>query len=198
MGVEKHSNGAATRNSRVAAKKGPGLRIEEWPTTKLVEYANNPRDNDGAVERMSNTLREFGFKVPIVATSNGEVVDGHLRLKAARAIGLKKVPVILADDLTPAQIKAFRISVNESTNWAHWDPAKLEVELSQLRAMDYDLAPLGLDAIELPEFDEPVLPSAKPNRTKTTIFVSVKNADAAKATKAIKAALDKISVAHNL
>lgn len=174
------------------------IQIEQWPIGKLIEYPNNPRDHNSAVEKMAATIKEFGFKVPIVATSKGDVVDGHLRLKASRSLGLKTVPVILADDLTETQIKAFRLSVNESTNWAHWDPAKLEVELSQLRAMDYDLAPLGLDAIELPEFDEPVIAAPKPNRSKTTIFVSVKNSDVAKARKAITAALDKAKVAHNL
>lgn len=198
--MEKHLDGKAGRRPRVAASQTKGLSIQEWPISQLVEYANNPRDNDGAVERMSNTIREFGFKVPLVATSNGEIVDGHLRLKAARSLGLKTVPVILADDLTPAQVKAFRISVNESTNWAHWDPEKLEVELLQLKAMNFDLEPLGLDSIEFPELDDEPLPPAAPraNRSKTTIFVSVLNQDVEKARKAIKSALDKARLGHNL
>lgn len=178
--------------------KAPDLQIEQWPIGKLVEYANNPRENDSAVEKMAATLKEFGFKVPIVATSNGEVVDGHLRLKAARSLGLKTVPVVLADDLTEAQIKAFRLNVNSSTQWASWAPAKLELELSQLRAMDYDLEPFGLDSIELPELEE-IIPSApRANRSKTTIFVSVLNQDVEKARKAIKTSLDRAKIGHNV
>jgi hypothetical protein len=174
------------------------LEIGQWPIGKLVEYANNPRDHDSAVDKMAATIREFGFKVPIVATSKGEVVDGHLRLKAARSLGLKTVPVVLADDLSEAQIKAFRLSVNESTNWAHWNPEKLELELTQLKAMNFDLEPFGLDAIELPELEEVVTPPPRSPRNKTTIFVSVLNQDVEKARKAIVAGLNKAKIGHNL
>src|SRR5471032_3175205 len=97
------------------------LRIEEWPTERLVEYARNPRKNDEQVDRMVAAIREFGFRIPIVAKSDGLVVDGHLRLKAARKLGLTTVPVALADGLTDAQIKAFRLLANRSANWASWD-----------------------------------------------------------------------------
>src|ERR1700729_1405953 len=111
----------------MAKRIDPTIEVGQWPIGKPVEYANNPRDNDDAVEKMARTISEFGFKVPIVATSKGEVVDGHLRLKAARSLGLKTVPVVLADDLSEVQIKAFRLSVNESTNWATWNPEKLDL-----------------------------------------------------------------------
>lgn len=174
------------------------LEIDQWPIGKLVEYANNPRDHDSVVDRMATTIKEFGFKVPIVATSKGEVVDGHLRLKAARSLGLKTVPVVLADDLNEAQIKAFRISVNQSTNWATWNPDRLEVELSQLKAMNFNLEPFGLDAIELPELEEIVQAAPPRIRNKTTVFVSVLNADVERARKVITAALDKAKISHNL
>ena len=90
------------------------LEIQTWPTDRLVFYARNPRKNDGAVDRMCSSIREFGFKVPILARSDGEVVDGHLRLKAARKLRISEVPVILCDEWTPAQVKAFRLLVNRS------------------------------------------------------------------------------------
>jgi ParB-like chromosome segregation protein Spo0J len=88
-----------------------------WPIDRLVMYARNPRKNDDAVDRMCSSIREYGFKIPILARSNGEVVDGHLRLKAARKLEMTEVPVILCDEWTPAQVKAFRLHVNRSANW---------------------------------------------------------------------------------
>ena len=85
------------------------IKFEHWPTSRLTPYARNPRKNDHVVDQMAAAITEFGFRIPIIARSTGEVVDGHLRLKAALRLGLETVPVILADDLTPAQIKAFRI-----------------------------------------------------------------------------------------
>ena len=84
-------------------------QIEVWPITRLVPYDKNPRKNDSAVERMCSSIREFGFKIPCLVRSNGEVVDGHLRLKAAHRLGIAEVPVILCDEWSPAQVKAFRL-----------------------------------------------------------------------------------------
>lgn len=78
------------------------LQIQNIPTDKLVEYARNPRKNDDVVDKMIACIKEFGFRIPIVAKSDGTVVDGHLRLKASRKLGLKEVPVVNADDLTEA------------------------------------------------------------------------------------------------
>jgi ParB-like chromosome segregation protein Spo0J len=78
-----------------------------WPIDKLVFYARNPRKNDAAVNRMCASIREFGFKIPVLARSDGEVVDGHLRLKAACKLNIIEIPVILCDEWTPAQVKAF-------------------------------------------------------------------------------------------
>ena len=93
------------------------LKLEHWPPERLVGYARNPRKNDAVVDRMAEAIREFGFRIPIVARSDGSVVDGHLRLKAAQALGLDSVPVVLADDLSEAQIKAFRLLANRSATW---------------------------------------------------------------------------------
>jgi ParB-like chromosome segregation protein Spo0J len=77
-------------------------QIENWPIERLVEYPRNPRKNDKAVDRMCASIREFGFKMPVLARSDGEVVDGHPRLKAARKLGIAEIPVILCDEWAPA------------------------------------------------------------------------------------------------
>ncbi|MCM8626174.1 ParB N-terminal domain-containing protein, partial [Accumulibacter sp.] len=125
------------------------LRVETWPIGRLIEYARNPRKNDHAVDQMAAVIREFGFRIPCVAQSDGRLVDGHLRLKAARKLGLDTVPVILADDLTPAQIKAFRLLANRSATWAEWDEDLLRLELEELKLDDFDLALTGFDGDEL-------------------------------------------------
>ena len=125
------------------------LQHETWPIDKLIEYARNPRKNDHAVDRVAAAIREFGFRVPVVAKSDGTVVDGHLRLKAAKKLGLTEVPVVLADDMTDLQIKAFRLSVNKMAELAEWDDELLAIELHELNAADFDMALLGFEAGEL-------------------------------------------------
>lgn len=126
-----------------------GLKVETWSIDRLIPYARNPRRNDEQVDRMASAIKEFGFRIPIVAKSDGSVVDGHLRLKAARKLGLKEVPVALADELTEAQVKAFRILANKSANWAEWEPDLLKLELQELQELDFDLELTGFEAGEL-------------------------------------------------
>lgn len=125
------------------------LMVETWPVARLLPYARNPRKNDAAVDRMCAAIREFGFRIPVVARSDGMVVDGHLRLKAAQRLGLAEVPVALADDLSEAQIKAFRLLANRSAAWAEWDDELLALELQDLQGLGYDLALTGFDGGEL-------------------------------------------------
>ena len=127
------------------------LKLEHWPTSRLIPYARNPRKNDHAVEQMASAISEFGFRIPIIAKSTGEICDGHLRYKAALHLGLEQVPVILADDLTETQLKAFRILVNRSATWADWDEDLLRLELEELKLDDFDLALTGFDDDELLE-----------------------------------------------
>ena len=130
-------------------------RIEFWAIGKFVPYARNPRKNDGAIDRMCASLREFGFKIPILARSDGEVVDGHLRLKAANKLGswpggdTSQIPVITCDDWTPQQVKAFRLMVNRSVTWADWDEELLALELQELNAADFDLDLTGFNPGEI-------------------------------------------------
>ena len=123
--------------------------IEIWPIEKLVPYVRNPRKNDAAVDRMCSSIREFGFKIPCLVRSDGEVVDGHLRLKAARKLGITEIPVILCDEWTPAKVKAFRLMVNRSVTWADWDEELLAVELQEIEELDLDLSLSGFDDAEL-------------------------------------------------
>jgi hypothetical protein len=125
------------------------LQILIWPIDRLVFYARNPRKNDAAVDRMVASIREFGFKIPVLARSHGEVVDGHLRLKAACKLGITEVPVILCDEWTEAQVKAFRLLVNRSVTWAGWDEDLLSLELQDLNAADFDLSLTGFDPGEI-------------------------------------------------
>ena len=127
----------------------PSTEVQTWPIDKLVFYARNPRKNDAAVDRMCGSIREFGFKIPVLARSDGEVVDGHLRLKAARKLGITEIPVILCDEWTEAQVKAFRIMVNRSVTWAEWDEELLAIELQELNAEDFDLSLTGFDQREI-------------------------------------------------
>jgi DNA modification methylase len=124
-------------------------RIEQWPIDKLIFYARNPRKNDAALDRMCGSIREFGFKIPVLARSDGEVVDGHLRLKAARKMGITEIPVILCDEWTPQQVKAFRLMVNRSVTWADWDEELLNLELQDLNAADFDLSLTGFNPGEI-------------------------------------------------
>jgi DNA modification methylase len=125
------------------------LQLEDWPIGRLIEYDRNPRKNDDVVDRMAQAIVEFGFRIPIVARSDGLVVDGHLRLKAARLLGLDSVPVVLADELSETQIRAFRLLANQSANWAEWDEALLSGELQELVAEDFDLSLIGFSDGEL-------------------------------------------------
>lgn len=125
------------------------MQIEYWDIDRLIPYARNPRKNDDAVPKMAGVIKEFGFKVPIVAKSDGEVIDGHLRLKAARQLGMTEVPVVLADEWTPAQVKAFRLAVNRSAEWAEWDDELLKLELDDLKLDGFDLELIDFGDLEL-------------------------------------------------
>lgn len=108
------------------------MTVIEKKLSELKEYENNPRRNDGAVDAVAASIKNFGFKVPIIVDRDGVIVAGHTRKLAAEKLGLKSVPVIVADDLTEEQIKAFRLADNKTAELAEWDFAKLEEELADL------------------------------------------------------------------
>ena len=124
------------------------MQIIEKSITEIKPYEKNPRKNDEAVEYVANSIKEFGFKVPIVIDKNGVIVAGHTRYKAAQELGIEKLPCIIADDLTEEQVKAFRIADNKVGELAEWDFDLLGEELDGI--FDIDMLEFGFDS----DFDE--------------------------------------------
>lgn len=112
------------------------MQIIEKPIDEIIPYANNPRNNDEAVDKVAASIAEFGFKVPVIVDKNNIIVAGHTRVRAAKKLGLNTVPCIMADDLTDAQVKAFRLADNKVGELATWDMEKLELELEDLEELD--------------------------------------------------------------
>lgn len=125
------------------------MEIHDIPITKLKEYGRNPRKNDAAVESVTASISEFGFKVPIVIDKNSVIVCGHTRMKAAKQLGMKTVPCIIADDLSEEQIRAFRLADNKVSELADWDFKLLDIELGEITGID--MTDFGF---ELPDDDE--------------------------------------------
>lgn len=125
--------------------KGENMELRYINIGDIIPYENNPRKNDDAVEFVANSIREFGFRNPIILDKNNVIVAGHTRLLAAQKIGLDSVPVLYADDLTEEQIKAFRLVDNKTAEIAQWDFEKLEEELSQITM---DMSAFGFDEEE--------------------------------------------------
>ena len=116
------------------------MQIIEKKLSELKPYENNPRINDNAVDYVAASIKEFSFRVPIVLDKDGVIVAGHTRWKAAKKLKLKTVPCIIADDLTPEQIKAFRLADNKVGEIAGWDIEKLDLELEEI---DLDMTQFG-------------------------------------------------------
>jgi DNA modification methylase len=125
------------------------MHIELWPIGRVVPYEKNPRLNAGAVDAVANSLREFGWRQPIVVDRDGVIVVGHTRWLAAKQLGLTEVPVHVAADLTPAQAKAYRLADNATNEIAEWNLDLLPLELADLEAMEFDLDLIGFGQDEL-------------------------------------------------
>lgn len=123
------------------------MQIIERKLEELIPYENNPRNNDEAVDAVAESIKEFGFKIPIILDKDDVIVAGHTRLKAAKKLGLKTVPTITADDLTPEQIKAFRLADNRSAEIATWNADLLKAELKGID--DIDMTIFGFTQEEL-------------------------------------------------
>jgi ParB-like chromosome segregation protein Spo0J len=115
----------------------------------LIPYENNPRVNGYAVKKVMESIKEFGFKNPILVDKDKVIVAGHTRREASILLGLDKVPYIIADDLTPDQIKAYRIADNKLSELSTWDEELLKVELGELQGVDFNLETLGFTEIDL-------------------------------------------------
>lgn len=121
-------------------------QIQYLKTDELIPYVNNPRLNDNAVDAVASSIKEFGFKQPIVIDKDKVIVAGHTRLKAAKKLKLETVPCIMADDLTEAQIKAYRLADNKVAESAEWDLTKLQIELDALS--EVDMSQFGFEEME--------------------------------------------------
>ena len=122
------------------------MKIVELNVSELINYDNNPRDNERAVKPVADSIKEFGFKVPIIVDKNNVIVAGHTRLAAAKLLELKKVPCIIADDLTEEQITAFRLADNRVAEFAEWNFDKLEEELAKIT--DINMTDFGFKNLE--------------------------------------------------
>jgi len=119
------------------------MQIVMRKTSEIVPYERNPRKNENAVDAVAESIRQFGFKVPIVLDKDNVIIAGHTRLKAAEKLGLEEVPTITADDLTPEQVKAFRLADNKTGELAGWDFMLLDEELLELG--DIDMTAFGFE-----------------------------------------------------
>lgn len=133
------------------------MLIELRSLTSIRPYDQNPRINDDAVDALVASIREFGFRQPIVVDADGVIICGHTRFKAAQRLGLHQVPVHVAQDLTPAQIKAYRIADNQTASLAEWNYDLLPLELADLQGLDFNLDLLGFDPDELAKILNPDL-----------------------------------------
>lgn len=118
------------------------MKIIEKSVADLVPYENNPRNNTFSVDKVAESIKEFGFKVPILIDKNNVIIAGHTRLKAAEQLGLESVPCILVDDLTEDQIAAFRLIDNKTGELAEWDFDKMREELDEI---ELDMSEFGFD-----------------------------------------------------
>ena len=135
------------------------LKIFQKNVTDLIPYVNNPRNNAAAVDAVASSIAEFGFNVPIVLDKNNIIVTGHTRLLAAKKLGLESVPCIIADHLTDAQIKAFRLADNRVSELATWDTDLLASELEELADLNVDMSAFGF---EEPEADPDAVDECEP------------------------------------
>ena len=127
------------------------MKVKNMKLSELKPYENNPRNNEGAIEYVANSITQFGFKVPIVVDKDNVIVSGHTRFLAAERLEMEEVPVIVADDLTPEQVKAFRLADNKTAEKASWDYEKLGKEVEELLDLDlgFNLTDIGFGEFEL-------------------------------------------------
>jgi DNA modification methylase len=125
------------------------MNIKQMGINEVIPYGKNPRKNDNAVDKVANSIREFGFQQPVIVDKDNVIICGHTRLKAAKKLKLKTIPVVVAEKLTPEQAKAYRIADNKTNEFAEWDNDLLTAELMELNDLDIDMDVLGFDVDEL-------------------------------------------------
>lgn len=179
----------------------PAARVEMWPIAKIRRYAGNAKNHPPEqIREIAASMQEFGVTTAILLDENSEIIAGHGRLDAAELLKLPKYPIMRAKGWTEAQKRAYRLADNvlPNTGGAALLPDMVKIELADLEKMNYDTDRFGLGDISLPELGADAAPAPKSPRRKTTLFISVKNADADKASKIIATALTKARIEHNL
>ena len=132
------------------AKQSEPLKVEQWDVAKVVPYIRNPRKNAGIpVAKVKASLKEFGWRQPIVVDSEGVIIVGHTRYQAALELGMTEIPVHVAEGLTAAQVKAYRIADNKTGDFAEWDFDLLKLEFADLQELDFGLDMTGFDGGEV-------------------------------------------------
>ncbi len=135
------------------------MEVEMIPISEIIPYEKNPRKNDKAVDVVAKSITEFGFKQPIVMDKNNVIVVGHTRFKAAQKIGMQEVPIVWADELTEAQVKAYRIMDNKSNEYSYWNYDILKQEILDLKNFKIDIGLTGFTEEEInffnPDTDKP-------------------------------------------
>lgn len=151
------------------------LKIEYVDINSIKPYENNPRHNEEAIPYVMNSIKEFGFKNPIIIDKNNVIIAGHTRLESAKRLGMKEVPIIHADDLTEEQVKAFRLADNKVSEKAEWDFNMLDAELADL---DIDMTDFGFDKLDINIDDYGTdfnLPDGEKNEMETMSFCLHRN-----------------------
>ena len=129
------------------------MKVQNVSIDSIKPYENNPRDNDGGVDAVANSIKEFGWQQPIVVDKDNVIIVGHTRYKAAKKLGMDKVPVVVADNLSPEQVKAYRLADNKTGELTDWDTKKFDEELQDI--LDIDMTDFGFDEdIEFSPADE--------------------------------------------
>lgn len=127
------------------------MKVQNVSIDKIKPYENNPRDNEAGVDAVANSIKEFGWQQPIVVDKDNVIIVGHTRYKAAKKLGMKEVPVVVADKLTPQQVKAYRLADNKTGELTDWDSDLLNGELDDI--LDIDMSDFGFD-IDLADDDD--------------------------------------------
>lgn len=130
------------------------MQVTMRKVSDVKPYDKNPRRNDGAVDAVAASIREFGFQQPLVVDKDGVLIVGHTRLKAAKKLGMKEVPVVVADGLSPEQVKAYRLADNKTGELAGWDFSLMEVELSELEDMGFNMQEFAFAKAEPFDIDD--------------------------------------------
>jgi ParB-like chromosome segregation protein Spo0J len=156
------------------------MKVEQKLISEIIPYARNPRKNQEAVAKVAGSLKEFGWKQPIVIDAENVVIAGHTRLMAAQSLGMETVPVLIADDLTANQVKAYRLADNRVSEESEWDNDLLGLELKDLMDDDFDIALTGFDVDDIQslfdeEQDDDTLPEQKDLQATFEVAVECKN-----------------------